>query len=582
MSTVVAQPYSTAGNGGRKLVRLSNGMLIGGVYDHPSQKLKFYKSTDNGNEWTKLNFEQYATSASFSIVALPDNTIVSINDNSDYQVGWVKINTATGNRIDFGDVDVNQTTIGNVSLTTNPQGTELHAAWASKNSTYPGSFNIRYAKGTINADGSVTWGAVEQWTRGNNASLAYANPTIVIDDSGRPIIITTENGSNLGTVIALSNSNTLFNPPTGYFAVRYKIVYNGGSYAQSSPSAVVDKDGVIHVAWHGKDVSDNTFNAIRYSKSVDGGITWSTVTKLTTGNTTIQELPSITVDKNNIISVLWKGQTPAGSIRYDIYHITASNGVWSAVAKLTESITGSSMHNPSTMYDPTFSGAFGAVPPTIYEDEVKSSVEYTGSYVVNSAPIITATMPPSGEQEEKPTFQYTVTDAESDAVTITEMIDNVITNTRTGVASGTALTFSPPDDRWLATRINQEVQMTITADDGKGGVSTVNYPIVRTASAIEMQLKNPFETDSAGNRLLLNLTGSIPFDADIVVQACNNAFDEEPTWENAAGIVRGGIPHIFTNKIKTADKWGISFKIGIKRGTSEEEIILDNIDGAFD
>lgn len=209
----------------------------------------------------------------------------------------------------------------------------------------------------------------------------------------------------------------------------------------------------------------------------------------------------------------------------------------------------------------------------------RTSTNYT--VTTNTAPTITATAP-SGTYATKPSFNYTVRDTDGHAMTITEAIDGIVFNTRTTVVSGTQLTFTPTDLAWLRTRIKQTVNITITANDGNGGVTTVNYPITRTTPAIDLQLKTPFETDVAAKRLLLKLEGSIPGDAVVNVQACNNAFDANPTWENATNLVLSGFPYPFNNTVKTAVKWGISFKIRIERGSNTQPIYLDGVGGAFD
>ncbi|HEY4623271.1 MAG TPA: hypothetical protein VIH12_05380, partial [Solibacillus sp.] len=69
MSTVVAQPYSTAGNGGRKLVRLSNGWLVAAT--RKTDVIYFYVSKDEGLKWNPLTAINYVTidDNDFSIVA---------------------------------------------------------------------------------------------------------------------------------------------------------------------------------------------------------------------------------------------------------------------------------------------------------------------------------------------------------------------------------------------------------------------------------------------------------------------------------------------------------------------------------
>lgn len=214
---------------------------------------------------------------------------------------------------------------------------------------------------------------------------------------------------------------------------------------------------------------------------------------------------------------------------------------------------------------------------------VKNTTNVIGTEIVlNQGPTITPTSRPSGTYTTKPSFNYTASDPEGSAMTVTEKIDGILSNTRTNVQSGSPLTYTPSDLAWLRTRINQTVNIEITADDGNGGVTTVTYPITRTTPAIDMQLKTPFETDVAARRLLLQLEGNIPNDAVVSVLASNNAFDASPTWETATNLVLSGLPYPFNNTTKTASKWGVSFKINIQRGSSTQQIYIDGLGGAFD
>lgn len=219
------------------------------------------------------------------------------------------------------------------------------------------------------------------------------------------------------------------------------------------------------------------------------------------------------------------------------------------------------------------------VRPSLYVDE---NVEIVNGVVTfNAIPTINVTSPPSGSYETAPSFSYTVTDADNHVMTVTEKIGGKTVRSHENVESGSELTFAV-GEAWIHTPINEEVNVTITADDGNGGVTTVNYPITRTASEIDIQLKEPFEADTLARRLMLNLEGNIPTGAIVNIQACNNAFDASPAWENVTQVISNGLPYIFANQTKTADKCGVSFKIRIERGTATESVHLDGIDGAFD
>jgi len=171
--TVVNSAYDTSGNGGKKSVRLSNGWLVCAALSSDYLKIFYYKSIDNGATWSQMYYID-TTGASptvllkgFSLASVGTKTYTLINGVFNTSTYFIKnyifdatIITNTNGFSAFWnltniDVDVNgsQSNIQpNCSLIIDTTGSELHACWSSKNSTYAYSFNIRYCKGIINSD----------------------------------------------------------------------------------------------------------------------------------------------------------------------------------------------------------------------------------------------------------------------------------------------------------------------------------------------------------------------------------------------------------------------------------------------
>jgi hypothetical protein len=377
-ATVVASAYDTSGNGGRKLVRLSNGWLVAVVFDSANSKHILYKSTDNGNSWSQLCFMSN-TKQGASIVANGTKVFIIAPNASNLAVMYASFDATTIGNVDVYNVnnyvDSSQNAIGTTSLTINDAGTELHAAWASKNSTYPNSFNIRYAKGTINGDGSVTWGSVSQVTAANTTGLDYTNPSIVVKNNGLPSILwQMKNASNQYFIECgnLTSSGTLSAAIT---------IYNGGSYAQSSPSACVDKNGRIWVAWHGLDSTDTTYNNIRVAYSDDGGQTWSAMQKLTSGNASTKRNASITFNKRNEIFIVYEHLF--GDSYFHIRYFKWDGSAWK-FTDVTPSSPSYDSLNPSTLVD---SNLDFSLPLFIYK--TPSKVGFYGTWTaVTEVPIL--------------------------------------------------------------------------------------------------------------------------------------------------------------------------------------------------
>ena len=61
------------------------------------------------------------------------------------------------------------------------------------------------------------------------------------------------------------------------------------------------------------------------------------------------------------------------------------------------------------------------------------------------------------------------------------------------------------------------------------------------------------------------------------VEACNNGFDATPTWE----VVEPGQIYSFTNKAKTAGKWGVNIRVTVKRNGADGACFITEIGGNF-
>jgi hypothetical protein len=452
-ATVVNSAYDTSGNGGRKLVRLSNGWLVALVKNHsvnPSE-MYLYKSIDNGQTWARLCYFKMAGNGSSldATITNKGNTVYIVAvDQVAQHVAFYKIDATTQTDVDISStktiIDTSQTAFNGVSLAINEDGTELHAAWASKNSTYPNSFNIRYAKGTINADGSVTWGAVEQWTKHNTSGSDWGSPTIVVVN-GDPIVIAPfAAGTTTMSLIALS---PLFGAGVGSYNVGNKTIYGlVGNYPQSSPSAIFVPqsvnglpNGLIGNAWHGTDSASGGVNYIRFSKSTDLGANWSAMQKLVPGTN-----PTLTANRNGKLFITYEDNGVTKRIES-----TDNGDTWSAP------ITVGNGTNPSSLFDLTIDIS---VPLTIRKGT--SSVLFNGAWnvVIISVPPGYIGKKTSADKNNLLTYSLTSDDELS---TITEKINGTVIATRTNPANGQEFTVSLTQEQWDAIKFGNGHTLTI-------------------------------------------------------------------------------------------------------------------------
>lgn len=198
----------------------------------------------------------------------------------------------------------------------------------------------------------------------------------------------------------------------------------------------------------------------------------------------------------------------------------------------------------------------------------------------NVAPAINAGATSLGEKNAPFSFAYTVTDADGDTLTVTEKLDGKTTATRTGIASGTALTFGQGSTAENFQRIlNGSHTIKITANDGKESTS-LNATFTKSVTSASVTLTTPLAVDGDITVAILQVSGSIPNDAAFKAEATNNALDDSPVWQDVTAEVRKGMNIVFENQTASAGA-AFNFRISVERGASGEGGYIDSVSGAF-
>lgn len=202
-----------------------------------------------------------------------------------------------------------------------------------------------------------------------------------------------------------------------------------------------------------------------------------------------------------------------------------------------------------------------------------------GTVSTNTAPAINGSTN-LGEKNAPFDFNYTVTDADGDTLTVTEKLDGKTTATRTGVASGTALTFGQGSTAENFQRIlNGSHTIQITANDGKESTS-LSATFTKSVTSATVTLTTPLAVDGDITVAVLQVTGSIPDDATFKAEVTNNANDPSPVWQDATEEVQKGVNIVFSNKT-AANGAAFNFRISVARGASGTGGYIEAISGAF-
>ena len=497
---------STAGNGGAKLTRLQNGALVSAVRSSTTS-WRLLKSTDNGATWSQIvTVTETVNDLALASKGNDIHVVVSFSTTGAKHYRYNDSGALQGAAV---NVESGQSAMGNVSLAINEDGTEIHGAWTSRNATYQNSFNIRYAKGTINGDGSVTWGAVEQVTKLNSSGADFLTPTITVVNSNVKIIysitgvrLVTDSltgGSNAIQVLAKDTGAT-----NAYLdaAWKYANIYNATSaYAQSNPSALFVPqsinglaNGRLWVAWHGRDATDSAKFNIRASYSDDGGVTWATPTKLTSGNTFDRLNVSLSADKTGKVFALYEDHqwAPDLGIRMKTY-----NGTWGAEVGVATADTAE--QHPSALVDYSLQMT---TPPFVYTDTTLG-IRFTGNFNVGAS--VSPASGALGNKETQALTAYTVTPEAGSTVTqIVERINGTIVNTFNNPAS-LSRTLTAPQATWDTLAYFATHSASVTVTDSNGAQTVTTYTFDKTLSNVASLIEATKANNDARTRMRAQL-----------------------------------------------------------------------------
>lgn len=198
----------------------------------------------------------------------------------------------------------------------------------------------------------------------------------------------------------------------------------------------------------------------------------------------------------------------------------------------------------------------------------------------NSAPTISGQDKALGLKNGSFAENYTVSDVEGDNVVVTEFVDDVQIRSYQATL-GQQETIELTREKWLSLT-NGQHQLRIEAVDGNFATSVRVFSFSKKETVIKFELVAPEETDAAATKVLVTPTWKIE-GAVVKVEACNNGFDAVPTWEDITAMVQINRVYNFTNKTKTASKWGVNIRFTITKNEGfEGEVSISGFGGAYE
>lgn len=459
--TVIGSGYVTSRNARPQL--LSNGWIVAAVYSSSATRLQFRVKKTVTGAWEDLAFLTTSNILSWSLAVKGTRVFATLHTSSSNATSFLNFEATTvSSTVSQSAVSIDNTsTSGQFSgedLITNDAGTELHHAFSAKTPTYPNGFNIRYLKGTISLNGTVSWSSIQDLVT-TVSGQNFRNPAMTLTFDGRP---------SIAYEFLASTSFMITRTFNGSIWAESTLEYGGTNLLTNVSYCFVPQSvnglpkGRLWAAWQGKDATDNTKFNIRTSYSDDSGVTWATPTKQTTGNTYDQTNASLTADAQGKVLLTWDAQNATTTQTA----LKVFNGTWGA----TTMLTGDGYTNVATLFDSTFK--LGMTSPPLIRQST-SGVYFSGNYSAGDS--VSPASSALGDKTAASVLSYTVAPESGSTVTsIVEKINGTTVNTYSNPAS-LSRTFTIPPANWDALKYYNTHTISVTVTDSNGMANTQVY-----------------------------------------------------------------------------------------------------------
>ena len=466
-------------------------------------------------------------------------------------------------------------------------------------------------------------------TSANNKRIAYLNGSATLWWLRSPLT-----NDTLNAWVVYSNGSCNYNYCTNSFGVRPALILPSSllvsddgtvttNTAPTTPSSIsvpgsIQGGSTITVSWGASTDAQNNLEGYILERSTDGGKSWSQVyqgSSRSTTNTVAFGTASVMYRVKAYDSEgLSSGYKTSGQVTVinntaptAPSSITVPNTVlggstltvtWGAASDQDGNLSGYSLERQvdGGAWSVVYTGNTLSFTDTITKGWAKvcyrvraydSNNAYSG-YVTsperavnnNTAPAIVCSSASGSDLGVKDAgfmVSYSISDVDTDEVTVTEAIDGVTKRTFTATLDGSN-SFNVTGEYFMKL-LNGGHTLTITANDGKAStVHTLTFTKEVTGASITLEA--PMPADAQITICVLSVAGFIPADAEYKVEVTNNANDETPVWEDCTAEVKNSANHIFENKT-AANGFAFNFRITAERGVSGEGGYITSVQGGF-
>lgn len=410
------------------------------------------------------------------------------------------------------------------------------------------------------------------------------------------------------------------------YGVRPALVLDPGSVqtnvAPSTPRSITVPQSImggttITVSWGASTDSDGNLAGYKVERSTNGGSSWTQIYQGTATSTTNnvafgtasvmyrvkayddagEESAYKTSSQVTVVNNTAPSAPASISVPIDVKGGGSLVITWSAATdsennisgyELERSVDGGSFTNIYTgtalTYTDTITKGWNSVAYRVRAKDPYTTSRYTTSATRtvdnNTAPAITCSSSNGsnlGTKSSGFSVSYSVSDADGDAITVTETLDGVIKRTFTAT-DGASNSFAVTGE-YFQKVLNGDHTLVITATDGKATATHTLY-FTKSVTKAVITLETPMDADDKISLCAITVTGSIPSDADYTVKVTNNAKDSSPVWEDCTNEAKNGRNYLFTNQT-AANGFAFNFRVTAERGASGTGGYITSIQGGF-
>ena len=186
-----------------------------------------------------------------------------------------------------------------------------------------------------------------------------------------------------------------------------------------------------------------------------------------------------------------------------------------------------------------------------------------------------------GEIETPPTIEASFTDPDNDPIVISVEVDGKEIHKEEAIGSK-EFSYTLPKDVFLKIRPRKATSIILRVKDSQGETATRKITFYRVTNRIEIKGKHISKDFANGiNKVFITVRWSLDEGAIPTVKLCNNALDDNPTWEDFTKQVLERADCVFQNTKTTNGQWALGIWVTVERGTSDGTSFISSIGGAL-